>query len=163
VLIADDNRDAADTLALLVGLWGHDVRQVYDGTAAIDMASVYHPDVCMLDIAMPGLDGSQVARQLRVLTGFGNLLLLAITGWTDEVHRLCSMKAGFEYYLIKPVEPLIIENLLLAHLAGMASPPGILPALLWRKSMPIVNRAVPYEYRGVIAGRDREAIGSGST
>lgn len=151
VLIADNDRDTADTLAMLVRLWGHDVRHVYNGAAALEMASVYHPDVCMLDIAMPGLDGSQVARRLRERTDLGNLLLLAITGWADEAHRLHCMKAGFHHYLVKPADLSIVENLLLAHQARLRDPPALRPVLHRGNTMPIVKMAVSCELQRVVA------------
>ena len=80
VLVADDNRDAADSMSLLVKMWGHEVRQTYDGAAALEMAAAYRPDVLLLDISMPKMDGCQLAKQLRRQTRFTETLLIAITG-----------------------------------------------------------------------------------
>jgi DNA-binding response OmpR family regulator len=110
--IVDDYRDAADSLAVLVSLWGHDVRVAYGGEVALEMAWAYRPDVLLLDLALPKMDGLQVARQLRRDSRFKATLLVATTGYADEAHRLLGMKVGFDRYLIKPIDPTIAEDLL---------------------------------------------------
>jgi CheY-like chemotaxis protein len=104
VLVVDDNRDAADSLSRLVYLWGNDVRTAYSGAAALEMMVALKPHVVLLDLSMPRIDGCQVARQLRQRTAFANTLLIAITGWTDQPHRLLCNEAGFDHYLIKPID-----------------------------------------------------------
>jgi CheY-like chemotaxis protein len=129
VLVADDNRDAADSLAMLVELWGYEVRVVYDGAAALEMASAYQTDVLLLDVTMPMRHGYEVARQLRREARFKDTLLIAITGWADQAHRRLGEEAGFDLYLAKPVEPSTLEVLLvlehdrLAH-SGRPAIPG---------------------------------------
>jgi CheY-like chemotaxis protein len=118
VLVADDNRDAADVLSILVKLWGHDARQAYDGAAALQMAAAYQPDVLLLDIAMPKMDGFQLAQRLRRQARFQDTLLIAITGYAEEAHRLLGEEAGFDLYLSKPVEPSTLEILLLLEHVG---------------------------------------------
>jgi CheY-like chemotaxis protein len=113
VLIVDDNRDAADSLSMLVNLWEHDGRVAYDGAAALEMASVCRPDVVLLDLAMPRMDGCQVAWQLRRQSRFKRTLLIALTGYTDHVHRRLCDEAGFDHYLIKPIDLSSLETLLL--------------------------------------------------
>ncbi|MGE5098038.1 MAG: ATP-binding protein, partial [Betaproteobacteria bacterium] len=81
VLVADDNRDAADTIGMLIGDLGHEVRIVYDGQAAVSAARIFHPDMALLDIGMPKIDGCMVARALRQEPWAGSLLLVAATGW----------------------------------------------------------------------------------
>jgi DNA-binding response OmpR family regulator len=102
---------------------GEDARAAYDGMAALETASVYRPHVLLLDLAMPKLDGCQVARQLRQQAAFADTLLIAITGWTDQRGRLLCDKAGFEHYLTKPID-LSTLKILLRHerdrLAGSA-------------------------------------------
>lgn len=115
VLVVDDNRDAADSLSLLVKLWGHDVRTAYNGTA-VTLAPVYKPDVILLDIGMPKLDGNNMTRQLRQRTDFKDTLFIAVTGYQDEANRLLSHEAGFDHYLIKPIDPGVLEKLLLVKL-----------------------------------------------
>jgi DNA-binding response OmpR family regulator len=128
VLIVDDYKDAADSLALLVNIWGHDVRVAYRGEAALEMAWAYQPDVLLLDLALPKMDGCQVARQLRRDSRFKTTLLVAITGYADEAHNLLGMKAGFDRYLIKPIEPTIVENLLLREQQRLTAAPATLVA-----------------------------------
>jgi CheY-like chemotaxis protein len=111
VLVVDDNRDAADTLAVLVKRWGHRPRVAYDGAVALIMAIDDPPDVLFLDIGMPELDGFQLARQLRRQVRFADTLLVAVTGWADPAHRRLWQEA-FDCYLIKPVNPPLLENLL---------------------------------------------------
>jgi CheY-like chemotaxis protein len=113
VLIADDNRDAANSMASLVNMWHHDGRVAYDGAAALEMASVCRPDVLLLDLAMPKMAGWQVARQLRRQSRFKRTLLIAITGYTDHVHRRLCDEAGFDHYLIKPIDLSRLQTLLL--------------------------------------------------
>ena len=112
VLVVDDNRDAADSLSKLVNLWGHDVRAAYDGVEALEMTLVQQPDVMLLDLAMPKMDGCQVARRLRQHTAFANTLLIAITGWTGSAHRRLCDETGFDYYFIKPIDPAHLRLLL---------------------------------------------------
>jgi two-component system OmpR family response regulator len=112
VLVVDDNRDAADSLSMLVETWGHAVRRAYGGAAALEIASAYRPHALLLDVAMPKLDGCQLARLLRGQACFTQALLIAITGYADETHHLLCMEAGFDQWLVKPVEPSIVERLL---------------------------------------------------
>lgn len=112
VLVVDDCRDAADSLAMLVQIWGHIPRVAYDGTAVLDMIATYQPDVLLLDIAMPGMDGFHLARRLRRETRFRDTLLIALTGYGDKAHRLLWEEA-FDHYLVKPVEFLTLEYLLM--------------------------------------------------
>ena len=113
VLIADDNQDAADSLSMLVNLWKHDGQAVYDGAAALEMASVCQPDVLLLNLTMPKVNGCEVARQLRRQERFKNTLLIAITGYADDAHRRFCDGAGFDHYLIKPIDLSDLETLLL--------------------------------------------------
>jgi CheY-like chemotaxis protein len=112
VVIADDCRDAADTLATLMDLWGHEVRVAYSGAAVLGIVATYRPHVLLLDIAMPRMDGLVLARQLRRLRFLEHPLLVAITGYADYAHRLLGLEAGFDLYLAKPVEPVILQQLM---------------------------------------------------
>jgi CheY-like chemotaxis protein len=112
VLVADDHRDAADSLSTLVKIWGHKVWVAYDGAAALEMASAYQTDVLLLEIAIPKMDGYRVAKQLRGQARFEDALLIAMTTWGDPAHRLRAEEAGFDLCLIKPVEPSTVEVLL---------------------------------------------------
>jgi len=112
VLVADDCNDAADSLVMLVNLWKHETRVAYDGAAALAIAGDFQPDVLLLDIAMPKLDGFKLAQQLRRQGPCKNALMIALTGYADAPHRLLWENA-FDHFLIKPADPTIIANLLL--------------------------------------------------
>jgi CheY-like chemotaxis protein len=103
ILIADDNRDAADTLAdIMRDLGGDVVAVVYDGGAAVAAAREHQPDLALLDIGMPVLDGYEVARQIRRDAGSRSLTLVALTGWGQADDRLRAKDAGFDEHLVKP-------------------------------------------------------------
>jgi len=104
VLVADDNRDAADSLQRILSLYGYQVEVAYDGTAAIRLDGDFHPMVAVLDIGMPGANGFEVARSIRESRGEG-VTLIALTGWGQEGDRRRAMEAGFDYHLTKPVDP----------------------------------------------------------
>jgi CheY-like chemotaxis protein len=104
VMIADDNRDAADSLCRVLALYGHEARAAYDGGSAIEMCESFRPHVAVLDIGMPVRNGYDVARHLRARRG-RDLRLIALTGWgaEDDVRR--ARDAGFDAHLTKPVDP----------------------------------------------------------
>jgi len=112
VLIADDNRDAADSLATLLTLAGHDMRVAYDGLAALSAAREFHPEMALLDIDMPGLDGYAVAEALRAEPWAAQLAIVAITGWGNQQSARRAEEAGFDAHLVKPVDPERIKSLL---------------------------------------------------
>jgi DNA-binding response OmpR family regulator len=113
VLIADGSRDTVASMSLLLKIWGHDVRTAYDGAEAFETALAYHPDVLLLSLTLPRINGCRLAQQVRRETQFTDTLLVAVTGYSDEEHRRLGMAAGFDLYLIKPVEPSTLETLLL--------------------------------------------------
>src|SRR3954469_18366165 len=115
VLVADDNRDAADSLQRLLALSGHEVRVAYDGESAVNVGSEFRPRVAILDIGMPGTNGYDVARALRRRHG-GELTLVALTGWGQDADRRRASDAGFDHHLTKPVDPQTL-SLLLADVA----------------------------------------------
>ena len=112
VLIADDNRDAAESLAILLRFDGHDVVVASDGGAALRLFETHMPDVALLDIGMPQLNGYEVARQIRASPNGKHVLLVAVTGWGQEKDRRQSREAGFDHHLTKPVEPEAVSNLM---------------------------------------------------
>ena len=111
VLVADDNRDAADSLQRILSLYGYEVEVAYDGTAAIRLDGDFRPKVAVLDIGMPGANGFEVARSIRENRGAG-VTLIALTGWGQEGDRRRAMEAGFDYHLTKPVDPGALNDLL---------------------------------------------------
>ena len=119
VLIADDNHDSADSIAMLLQLSGHDVRAVYSGHDALALAAEFRPDVALLDISMPGLNGYEVARQMPATPSGARVILIAVTGWGQEEDKRLAKEAGFDHHLAKPVDPDTLEALLVS-LVGSA-------------------------------------------
>ena len=120
VLVVEDNVDAAESLATLLRLWHHDVKVAHDGRAALQEARTQQPEVVLLDIGLPELDGYQVARRLRDEVGLDHTLLVAMTGYGQPEDRRRSHEAGIHHHFVKPVEPIVLRNLL----AGLAAPSG---------------------------------------
>jgi CheY-like chemotaxis protein len=112
LLVVDDNKDAAVSLAMLLRLQGHEVRVAHDGPSALELATSYHPDMVFLDIGMPGMDGYEVARRLRQQPGLENTVLAALSGWRQQEDRRRSKEAGFNHHLVKPLEPKALDELL---------------------------------------------------
>ena len=102
VLVVDDNVDTVTTLAMLVQESGHDVRTAYDGSAVVEAALDYRPNVVLLDIGLPGLNGFEVAKRLRQQPALQNAVLVALTGYGRESDRQRSREAGFDHHLVKP-------------------------------------------------------------
>jgi PAS domain S-box-containing protein len=102
VLVVDDNRDAAVSLAMLLRLWGHEARTAHDGPSALKAALSYRPEVVLLDIGLPGPDGYEVARRLRAVLSPAAVRLVAVTGYGQEEDRRRSREAGFDAHLVKP-------------------------------------------------------------
>jgi CheY-like chemotaxis protein len=105
VLVVDDNADQALVLALLLRARGHEVRTAHSGPAALEESVAFRPQAVVLDIGLPGMDGYEVARRLRQLPELRGALLVALTGYAQEEDRRRAREAGFNQYLIKPVEP----------------------------------------------------------
>jgi PAS domain S-box-containing protein len=124
ILVVDDNTDAAETLALLLRLIGHEVRTAYDAPTALDVARAQPPDVVLLDIGLPGTDGLEVARRLRQNLGLNDALLVALTGYGQDEDRRRSHKAGFNAHLVKPVDLDALQELLSRPQAATPGQPG---------------------------------------
>jgi PAS domain S-box-containing protein len=112
IVVADDHRDGADSLAELLRLRGHEVFVCYDGQAAVDLVGSVHPDVVLLDIGMPLLNGYEAARRIRQDTGASDILLIALTGWGQAEARRQSEESGFDHHLVKPVDLAMFDALL---------------------------------------------------
>ena len=121
VLLVDDNVDSATSLAMLLRLWGHEVRAVHDGSQALAAARAFRPDVALLDIGMPDMDGYEVARLLRTQGGLNGTAFVALTGYGQENDRRRSAEEGFQTHLVKPVDPEALRRLL-EELAGAGAP-----------------------------------------
>jgi signal transduction histidine kinase/ActR/RegA family two-component response regulator len=115
ILVADDNRDAADSLALVLEMEGHEVYTAHGGQEALDAARDHRPDVAILDIGMPGLSGYEVASAIRRETWGAPIYLLAVTGWGQVADKERARGAGFDEHLTKPVDPERIEKLIAAR------------------------------------------------
>jgi len=102
VLVVDDNRDAADTLAMMIEMLGHDVRRLYDPHAVLPDVEAFRPEIVFLDVGMPGLSGYELAPRLRALPGMGNVSIVAVTGWGQPEDRRRTHAAGFDEHLVKP-------------------------------------------------------------
>jgi PAS domain S-box-containing protein len=121
VLVVDDNRDAAESLGMLLKLLGADVQVVYNGPDALEAVANHKPAVVLLDIGMPGMDGHEVARRIRQDPAFSNVKLIALTGWGQAEDRRRSHSAGFDYHLIKPTDFGALQTLLTSLDAGSGS------------------------------------------
>jgi two-component system CheB/CheR fusion protein len=115
VLVVDDNSDSAESIALLLELNGHDVRMAHDGPAALEIARSFHPQVVVLDIGLPGMDGYEVAKRLRSEAPMQNVILIALTGYGQSEDRQRSIAAGFNHHLVKPVDPEVLQTLIASH------------------------------------------------
>jgi signal transduction histidine kinase/ActR/RegA family two-component response regulator len=112
LLIADDNRDAADSLSMLLSMDGYEVRTVYGGRAAVSAAETFRPDVALLDIGMPEMDGYAAAAAIRQQRGGADTYLIAVTGWGQQEDKRRALEAGFATHMTKPVDPDSLRDLL---------------------------------------------------
>ena len=111
ILVVDDSVDSAETLGELLKIWGHEVLLAHDGPAAVAAARDYRPEVVLLDIGLPGMDGFAVATQLRK-EGIGGRMLVALTGYGEQQDKDRAHKAGFDHHLVKPIDPDTLQKLL---------------------------------------------------
>jgi CheY-like chemotaxis protein len=112
ILVVDDNRDSADSLSMMLKLLGHQVTTVYDGADAIDRAAADRPEVALLDLGMPRLSGFDVARRIRERPECRDVMLVAVTGWSQDEDRQKTRDAGFDAHLVKPADVTALEELL---------------------------------------------------
>jgi PAS domain S-box-containing protein len=112
ILVVDDNRDAAETMSLILQLLGNDVRLAYDGLEAVLKAEQFRPAVVLMDIGMPRLNGYEAARRIREQPWGNGMTLVALTGWGQEEDKEKTRAAGFDHHLTKPAEPDVIRELL---------------------------------------------------
>ena len=112
VLLIDDNIDAAESLAQLLSLSGHDARTAIDGMSGLRVAAEFEPEVVFCDLGLPGMSGYEVAQALRELPHGRELVLVALTGYGQPSDRERTAQAGFDAHLVKPVDPAVIESFL---------------------------------------------------
>jgi CheY-like chemotaxis protein len=121
-VVIDDNKDAADTTAMLVSVMGGDVRVAYDGESGVREVVAFHPDVVFLDLGMPGMDGFETCRRIRREVG-DETMIVALTGWGQDQDKRETKRAGFDVHLTKPADPLVLERLLVDGKTGTAARP----------------------------------------
>jgi two-component system, sensor histidine kinase len=112
VLIVEDNEDGRESLRELLELWGHKVSSAASGPEGIEMAFAIRPEVALIDIGLPGLDGNEVARRIRSILDEDEISLIAMTGYGQPEDRRRALQAGFDCYLVKPVDPAVLSRLL---------------------------------------------------
>ncbi len=112
VLVVEDNRDAADSLVMLLEVFGYDVTVAYTGPSGVEAAAAWGPDAVVCDIGLPGLDGYGVARALRRNPATAKAHLIAVTGYGGDEDRRLSREAGFDAHLTKPADPTALQELL---------------------------------------------------
>lgn len=109
VLVVDDNEDAAESLAALLRIFGHEVGVAFDGEQALSLAPELMPDVVLLDLGMPRMDGHEVARRMRAAPWGASMKIVALSGFGDGADRTRSLEAGCNDHLVKPVSPADLE------------------------------------------------------
>ena len=120
IMIVDDNRDGADSLGIMLRFMGNDIRTAYDGQQGVELAREYLPDVALFDIGLPKLNGYEACRRIREQQWGKDIVLVAVTGWGQDEDRRRSHEAGFDFHLVKPVEPQALMQML-SGLAGVKS------------------------------------------
>jgi CheY-like chemotaxis protein len=112
ILVVDDNHDSALSLAMMLSIMGHETRTAHDGESALVIAESFLPDVVLLDIGLPKLNGYEVAQRIRENAWGHSMFLIAVTGWGQEEDRQRSSEVGLNVHMVKPVEPAALERLL---------------------------------------------------
>ena len=114
VLVVDDNRDAADALTILLRIWGHDVETATSGAEAIRLAEQANPEIILMDLGMPIMNGYEAAQRILERPGRAQIMLIALTGWGQEADRHRTQAAGFQHHLTKPVNVEQLQKLITA-------------------------------------------------
>ncbi len=112
ILVVDDNHDSALSMAMMLSIMGHDTRTAHDGESAVETAEAFQPEVVLLDIGLPKLNGYEVAQRIREKPWGAAMYLIAVTGWGQDVDRQRAEAAGFDAHLTKPASPDDIRRLL---------------------------------------------------
>lgn len=114
ILIVDDDTDGAASLSMLLTMVGHEITTAHDGLEAIDAAGKFEPNIVLLDLDLPKLNGYDVCRRMRAASWGSKALIVAVTGWADEAHRAQALAAGFDMHLVKPVSAEVFMTVLAA-------------------------------------------------
>ncbi len=120
ILVVDDNKDVAKVLSMMLKALGNEVQTAHDGCEAIRMAAEYRPDIVLMDIGMPELNGYEAAQQIREQDWGMSMVLVALTGWGQEEDKQRAKEAGFDHHLAKPAEPAALRELLAKHASNRA-------------------------------------------
>ena len=112
ILVVDDNHDSALSLAMMLSIMGHETRTAHDGESAVETAESFLPEVVLLDIGLPKLNGYEVAQRIREQAWGTAMFLIAVTGWGQDEDRQRSAEVGLNVHMVKPVEPAALEKLL---------------------------------------------------
>ena len=112
VLVVDDSHDTADSLARLIEAYGYQAKPVYDGEQAIEAAATFAPDMALIDIGMPGLDGFETVSRIRQQRGGTHVILVAVTGWTRDEDKRKAYECGFDLHIAKPMTDTALKELL---------------------------------------------------
>ncbi len=112
VLVVDDNNNQVESIAMLLKILGCEVRAAHDGVSALEALKEFIPEFALIDIGLPGIDGFELARRIRKVDEFKNIVLIAQTGWGREEDRAESRQAGFDYHLVKPLDFQLLERIL---------------------------------------------------
>ena len=112
ILVVDDNHDSALSLAMMLSIMGHETRTAHDGESAVLMAETFLPEVVLLDIGLPKMNGYEVAQRIREKSWGASMYLIAVTGWGQDEDRQRSSEVGLNLHMVKPVEPSALEKLL---------------------------------------------------
>jgi DNA-binding response OmpR family regulator len=118
--VVDDLRDSTDSLAIMLKLKGHDTQTAYDGLEALQAAATFQPNIVLLDIGLPKMNGSETARSIRKESWGGDMTLIAVTGWGQAEDKRRALEAGFNLHLTKPVEVAALDEML----DGLIHEPG---------------------------------------
>jgi CheY-like chemotaxis protein len=117
----DDNADSAQTLAMVLDVMGHETRLANDGLEAVRIAQEFQPDIVLLDIGMPRLNGYEACRKIREQAWATAVIIIAVTGWGQDDDRRRSKEAGFDLHLVKPLDPLVVERMMRDLAPGTAA------------------------------------------
>ena len=112
ILVVDDNHDSALSQAMMLSIMGHETRTAHDGESAVACAESFLPEVVLLDIGLPKLNGYEVAQRIRETSWGAGMFLIAVTGWGQEEDRQRSTEVGLNVHMVKPVEPAALEKIL---------------------------------------------------
>src|SRR3984885_7026508 len=145
VLVVDDNRDGADAMGLLVEELGNQVHVTYGGTQALDVANAFRPDLMLIDLVMPEMDGCGLVTRLRQIPGFAQTRIVAVTGQKAQEHKSSAMKAGFDTVLFKPVARTEIEAVLASVVRVVTSAGQTAKRSNGRAARPEAERHLPID------------------